>query len=210
MCHPRHAASPPHRPANRTVRSAWKDAAWPGRQPRRPSASSGSRPGHRCRRRQARSAAIAPADSRSRPGWRRHKHPSVWPYTTSEARSERSNCAPTCGPLPCVITRRYPRRMSPTDGLGGAAGVGQLLGDRAFLTCSDERVASNRDQRSLRHNDPYKTLFALAIRLSFSLFARPARGVQTRSGRERDTRNPQKASRSRSAGASAERRRPIF
>src|SRR5271165_1096361 len=39
---------------------------------------------------------------------------SVCPYTTSEARSERSNCAPTCGPLPWVMTRRYPRRTRPT------------------------------------------------------------------------------------------------
>src|SRR5208283_1346370 len=39
---------------------------------------------------------------------------SVCPYTTSEARSERSNCAHTCGPLPCVMTRRYPRRTKPT------------------------------------------------------------------------------------------------
>src|SRR5271166_4501268 len=39
---------------------------------------------------------------------------SVCPYTTSEARSERSNCAPTCGPLPWVMTSRYPRRTKPT------------------------------------------------------------------------------------------------
>ncbi len=37
----------------------------------------------------------------------------------------------------------------PDDGLGGAASVGQLLGNRAFFAGTNERIATNRDQRSL-------------------------------------------------------------
>ena len=91
---------------------------------------------------------------------------SVWLYTTSEARSERSSCAPTCGPLPWVIDQAISQTDEADHRLRRAAGIRQLLGNRSLLTGTDERVAANRDQRSFRHRFP-STLFALR----FSLFA---------------------------------------
>ncbi len=39
---------------------------------------------------------------------------SDWPYTWSEARSDRSSAAPTWGPFPCVTTRLNPSWIRPT------------------------------------------------------------------------------------------------
>ena len=99
----------------------------------------------------------------------------------SEARSERSNCAPTCGPLPWVITRRYPRRMRSTNRPGRAPGIGQLLGDGSLFTRPDQRVAAHAQvqlagvRRCVCAGSLFAVRFSLSCVSAFRLQSRPRR-----------------------------------
>ena len=112
----------------------------------------------------ARCGSTAAAGSRSRPASRRRRRRASG--RTPGPRRAPTGCsdAPTCGPLPCVMTSAEAVADQADDRRGRPPRVRQLLRDRPLLAGADERVAADRDERRLRHEIPVHPRFDVVPR----------------------------------------------